>query len=340
MSRSNFRSGDGVATIGSFTNSQTGASLLANIVLARELGPTILAATSGETPSPEVISLIERLTRRAKFKATLAKMAGSICLLISLIFLCAALLWPAIEKFVLHWQESIWTGLGQIGIGVLGSLAAGGYLAAKRPQSRIEDSLRRLLFEHAPLSERVAQLEFTLGTRQPAPDASSAARSKSDAMWSARTTEEVRRKLEPLLERPVSEGEAMVFAAQLKEARIKVYGWRTISRTTSASALGLFALALALPAIASLQLVPIDADMIGTMQPLLGVALPVFLLSIRQQARGKLAQVQLEIDKCLQLPERLDAKTERLIETMRIVDRGMTTFAHQVPQLGTRSTYE
>lgn len=340
MSRSESHAVDGVAAIGAFTNSQTGANLLANIVLDRKLGPSILAAPSGETPAADVMSEIEKLARRAKFQATLVKMVGSACLLVSLALLCAALLWPAIEKFVLHWQESIWTGLGQIGIGVLGSLAAGGYLAAKRPQSRIEDALRRLLFEHAPLRERVAQLKFTLGPRRSASGVSGAAGNETNAMWSARTTEDVRRKLEPLLERPISEGEAMAFAAQLKEARIKLFGWRTISRTTSASAIGLFALALALPAIASWQLVPIDADMIGTMQPLLGVALPVFLMSIRQQARGKLAQVQVEIDKCLQLPERMAAKTERLIETMRLVDRGMTTFAQQVPQLRTRSTYE
>lgn len=321
---------DLVQRVHAFTRAQTGANFLASVARDTDLARTIIAVTS---PDPADIALADRLAdvaKEARTRANWAKLIGSLWLFLAFVLLTLALLWPLAEKLILKWPESMLTGVGQIVLAMFGSLAAGGYLAAKRPQSRIEDALRRMLFEHGPIEARVERARRAItGDDRAAAAGDEALRPKP--VWSFATATDVRHAFEPRVEHQLRHGELVVIAAQLKEIGIKHYGWATISRVAAASATALFLAAWSLPWVATAAGLPLDQDLIGSMQPIVGIAVPVFFLAIRQQALRKQAQVEDEIAKSFELTEPLETKTARGIAIIRSVDRGMTAFVEQAP---------
>lgn len=332
------RGRDVVVRVQSFSRNQTGANLLASLAADPAFSAPLLVATTPGTIEPNDLFAVASAARSARFAANRAKAIGMLWIAVALALLATALLWPAIEKLAFKAQESLLTGIVQAAFTLLGGVAGSLYLRAKRRQSGIEGAMRMLLFEHAPLAPRLQRLVRVIRGEKEFDDEPLSSASVAQAELSDAPS--VQRLLEPLIGRKATMGEALAFAAQMKELSIKRYAWRVTSACATAAAIALFLLAIVLPFVPPLIPGVFDDEIARTLQPMLGVALPVFFLAFRQQALTKTGELDAAVASLLRMQEPMSAKAARGIEALAAIDRGMTMVAEQLPRLGSRKQGE
>lgn len=328
----NSQSSDGlVAHIAAMSRNQIGARLLASLARRPDIARPIFEATSSEPVGEATLARVGELCRRARRTAMLEKVVGMFWLAVAMLLIAAALLWPVLEKSLFKLSESIFTGLGQAALTLLGTWAGSRYLKAKRVQSGIEDALRRLLFEHAPADQRIAFAEAVLDGS--APRAGSGAASVP-VRFDFRNVRDVNEAFAVAIGRDLTDGEALAIAAQLKEASIKYFAWTAAAGTTLAAAIGLFLLAIVLPFAAHRWPGYLEGEIADALQPIIGVAMPAFLLALRREALQKRGELAAAVSAMLTLPEPLDAKAARGLAALDSIDKGLSTFVEQMPVSG------
>jgi len=322
------------ARIAGLSRNQTGASLLAHLATEPGLARALIETASGGVVPPDQMTAIAEAARRARRAANRAKIVGTLWLVVSLLLLAAAITWPILEKLVLKRSESLVTGLAQACLTLLGGLAGSFYLAAKRRQSRIEDALRRLLFQHAETERRLAQLQRAVDGQSAGGRPATAPPKRAGVGLLAQGGPAAT--LPAHSGHPMSESEALALAAQLKEISIKRYAWGLAAGTATVAAVILFGVASLLPALVQWTPGALDNEIAGSLQPVLGVALPVLLLALRQQAMTKAAELDATVTRMMEEDEPHAVRAERGIAVLATIDRGMTTVIEQLPGLGAR----
>jgi hypothetical protein len=257
---------------------------------------------------------------------------GVVFMTLALAFLCCAIFWPAIEKYFLKAPESIFTGLSQAVLTLIGGYCGAQYLKAKKRQTNIEDALRRLVFEHAHPSARIERLKAFLDRK--ARNARTGEPGHAPEKKGAGSTSEFLDKLRSTWSEPLSEPQVLAFMAQLKEISIKRYSLGLAAVVATAVSIVSIATAIILPFATALLPGLLDGEVADTLQPMLGVALPVFFLALRKEARAKCAALDETVAAILNDTEPPSTKAARGIAAVTSIDGGMATFAEQSPRLG------
>ena len=222
-------------------------------------------------------------------------------------------------------QDDFASGLIQSALLFIGGVALTAYRHQKGFQTRIEDALRRTLFNSESVDEKITRLRELFATPGEREEVRRLANASVQHEWNLAKRDDLRARISTLASTPtqITEAQLASLAIQFKDAAIKAYSYRWISGVALVLATISIVLGLTLPVLVAQIDALANVTHVGLSQSLLVVGLGGLFLSVRAQYNAKLDGLLSARYTVLTRQEAYDTKVRRLPDAILDFDVGL-----------------